>query len=70
MEICKVRILDASVKDGVLNLEWVLKDFGTWAELQENPEFLESMKKCNDSLKSSQDAKSKGVGKGSIKGPF
>ena len=68
MDICKVRTLEASVKDGVLNLQWIIKDFSTWAELQDNPEFLESMKKCNDSLKSSQEAKSKGVGKGSIKG--
>ena len=70
MDICKVRTLEASVKDGVLNLQWIVKDFSTWAELQDNPEFLENMKKCNDSLKSSQEAKSKGVGKGSIKGSF
>lgn len=68
MKICDVPILEASAKDGALNLHWILKDFGTWDQLQNNPDFLENIQKANSSLKASQEAKSKGIGKGSIQG--
>jgi len=45
------------------------KSFATWEELQNNPEFLANVKKCNDSLKASEDFASKGAGKGAMKGP-
>ena len=70
MKICDVCIVETSVKDGVLKIEWCLKGFESWGELQGNAEFLEIIQKCNNSLKASQDTKNKGVGKGSIQGPF
>ena len=68
MDICGVRVLTATVKDGSLNLDWILKDFESWQELQTNADYLANIEKCNESLKSSRGAQSKGVGKGPLTG--
>ena len=68
MDICGVRVLTATVKDGSLNLDWILKDFESWQELQTNADYLANIEKCNESLKSSRGAQSKGVGKGPLVG--
>ena len=51
LKICGTLVLKASAKDCALNLNWVRNDFSTWADLQNNPEFIEIKKMCNDSLK-------------------
>ena len=68
LNICGTCILSAGAKDGLLDLKWELKEFETWAEFQNNTEFLEIKQKCNDSLRAARDSKGKGVGKGSSKG--
>ena len=64
LEICKTPVLEASAKEGSLNLDWIVKDFEAWDELHNDSEFMELRKKFNDMLSSANEASKKGAGKG------
>ena len=64
MELAGNPVLEASIKDGAMKLNWLNKEWESWSELQNDTGFFELVAACNASLGKGRQWHSKGGIKG------
>ena len=57
-------VVRATIDGGTLNIEWLMKEWAEWAELQQAAEFSALVQKATEKLAKSRMETSKGAGKG------
>ena len=61
-------VLQASIKDSVLDITWLNRAWGDWKELREDSKFIELVQGLQGKLSQSKGRLAKGKGKGSRRG--
>ena len=64
MKVDDEPVLQVSTKEETLDITWLSKEWETWQDLLEAPEYKEILDKCNTDLRDAAAKQGKGSGKG------
>ena len=64
MTVADKPVMQVTVRDGTVELEWLCDEWREWTELQQAAEFVEILSKCREDVAEARQRYKKGVGKG------